>query len=60
MAITASIQASRLRVMARATRRRNVSATCRRFGISGTPFSRGRHRVEPSQAVVSVRHGLLG
>lgn len=45
MTLDDSIQGLRLRVLTEATRSGNVSATCRRFGISRTQFYRlrGRH-----------------
>lgn len=46
MTLDDSIQGSRLRVLQAATRSGNVSATCRRFGISRTQFYRLRARHE--------------
>jgi transposase InsO family protein len=46
MTLDQSIQRFRLRVMADATRSGNVSATCRRCGVSRTQVYRWRHRVE--------------
>jgi transposase len=46
MTLADSIQSFRLRVFQEATRSGNVSATCRRFGLSRTQFYRLRQRLE--------------
>jgi transposase-like protein len=46
MTLNDSIQAFRLRVLAEAQRSGNVSATCRRYGISRTQFYHWRQRLD--------------
>jgi transposase-like protein len=46
MTLNDSIQAFRLRVLAEAQRSGNVSASCRRYGVSRTQFYRWRQRLE--------------
>jgi transposase len=46
MTLVESIQAFRLRVLSEAQRSGNVSATCRRYGVSRTLFYRWRGRLE--------------
>ena len=46
MTLGDSIQAFRLRVVSDAQRSGNVSATCRRYGVSRTLFYRWRGRLE--------------
>lgn len=46
MTLDDRIQAFRLRVLAEATRRGQVSETCRQFGVSRSQFYRWRQRVE--------------
>jgi transposase InsO family protein len=46
MTLDDSIHAHRLHVLSEAERSGNVSATCRRHGVSRTVFYRWRHRVE--------------